>query len=682
MKLKKIISTFLFWIFLNSPLYAIMVLDQNSIWKYNDKGVNFNSSWKTKLFNDATWPTGKGEFGFGDNPVTPLKKNRTCYYFRKTFNVINPQQYGVFKVKLRRDDGVIVYLNGTKVFSNNLPTSGVNFNTYALNDCIDDGDSLFIYNLLSSDFLNGNNVFAVEIHPSSVNDVDLTFEMNLEAVLPLVLPAISRGPYLQTTTTNSCSIHWRTDVETDSKVSYGLTNSFGNTIVNTAMVKDHSIKIEGLLPNTKYFYRMGSTAVVLEGGVENYFYTAPVFNSEQSIQIWALGDFGNGSLQQTQVLQSYLNYLGGKRNDMWIWLGDNAYYNGTDQEYGNFVFNVYKNQFKNWSFYPALGNHDYGQAGYLSTASLGTNFPYFNIFNLPKHAQCGGVPSNSEKYYSYNWGNVHFIALDSYGALNHTGSPMYQWLLNDLQLNTAKWIIAYWHHPPYSKGTHNSDVEIEMVDMRKNIVPLLERFGVDLVFTGHSHTYERSYFIHGHYGLEDSFDSAHIVQPGDGFSIPYLKDKEHNGTVYTVCGVGGQVSSGASFGFPHDAMVSSISSLAGSTSIEVKGDSMHCKFILSNGFIADEFYIVKNGNPRYEWSGTDLIRNPMAFPNPSKGIIKVYPGFPVMYKLEVFNQLGILQFRDELIDVKTVDFQFLGTGVFQFVWSNNNHSFSQTVIFD
>ena len=100
----------------------------------------------------------------------------------------------------------------------------------------------------------------------------------------------------------------------------------------------------------------------------------------------------------------------------------------------------------------------------MSTVSIGTNFPYFNIFNLPKYAKCGGVPSNSEKYYSYNWGNVHFIALDSYGALNHTGSPMYQWLLNDLQLNTAKWIIAYWHHPPYSKGTHNSDVEIELIE--------------------------------------------------------------------------------------------------------------------------------------------------------------------------------------------------------------------------
>ncbi|MFN0190222.1 MAG: metallophosphoesterase [Bacteroidia bacterium] len=678
----KISILFLWWFILSGTTYASIILDHNSIWKYHDKGINFGTQWKANLFNDANWSTGKGEFGFGDNPVTQLKQNKPCYYFRKTFNVINPQQFASFVVNLRRDDGVIVYLNGTKLFSNNLPTGGVNFLTLALNDCIDDGDSIFTFNLPSSAFLHGNNVFAVEIHPSSVNDVDLTFEMNLEAVLPLVLPSISRGPYLQTTTTNSCSIHWRTDVETDSKVSYGLNTSYGNAIMNTAMVKDHSIKIEGLLPNTKYFYRIGSTAVILEHGVENYFYTAPDFGSTQPLQIWALGDFGNGSSQQTQVLQSYLNYLGGKRNDMWIWLGDNAYYNGTDQEYGNFVFDVYKNQFKNWNFYPALGNHDYGQAGYLSTASLGTNFPYFNIFNLPKEAQCGGVPSSTEKYYSYNWGNVHFIALDSYGALNHSGSQMYQWLLNDLQLNTTKWIIAYWHHPPFSKGTHNSDTEIEMIDMRENIVPLLERFGVDLVLTGHSHTYERSYFIHGHYGLEDSFDSAHIVQSGDGLSIPYLKDKEHNGTIYSVCGVGGQVSVGVSSGFPHNAMVSSVSSMAGSTSIEVNGDTMNCKFILFNGSIADEFYIVKNGNPRYEWSGSDYIRNPIAFPNPSKGIIKVFPGYPIKKKLEVYNHLGILLFEDELFDIKTIDFQFLGTGVFQFVWSDEYDRYSQTVVFD
>lgn len=667
-------------LFLFGSVNASIILDQNSIWKFHDKGINFGSQWKAKLFNDSNWLTGKGEFGYGDNPVTPLKKNKTCYYFRKTFTVINPQQYATFKINLRRDDGVIVYLNGAKVFSNNLLNSGVNYSTLALNDCSDDGDSLFTFNLPSSDFLNGKNLFAVEIHPSNVNDVDLTFEMNVEAVLPLVLPVVSRGPYLQSTTDNSCTIHWRTDIETDSKISYGLTSMFGNTILDTTMVKDHAVKIDGLLPNTKYFYRLGSTAFVLEGGTENYFFTAPVFYSEQSIQIWAIGDFGIGSLEQNQVLQSYLNYLGGRRNDMWIWLGDNAYYNGTDQEYGSFVFDIYKNQFKNWNFYPALGNHDYGQSGYLSTASLGSNFPYFNIFNLPKYAQCGGVPSNSEKYYSYNWGNVHFIALDSYGAFNHSGSPMYQWLLNDLQLNKAKWIIAYWHHPPYSKGTHNSDVEIEMVDMRNNIVPLLERFGVDLVLTGHSHTYERSHFMHGHYGVESTFNSSHLIQSGDGLLAPYIKDKEHNGTVYTVCGVGGLSSSAVTNGFPHDAMVSSLSSVPGSTSIEVNGDSLHCKFIRFDGIVADEFYILKYGNPRYEWSGTDFKRDPQAFPNPSNGIINVYPGYPIMNKFDVYNQWGILLYSDDLIEYKTIDFQFLGKGIFQFVWGNDRDRFSQTVI--
>ncbi|MBK9638468.1 MAG: hypothetical protein IPO63_11895 [Bacteroidetes bacterium] len=129
-------------------------------------------------------------------------------------------------------------------------------------------------------------------------------------------------------------------------------------------------------------------------------------------------------------------------------------------------------------------------------------------------------------------------------------------------------------------------------------------------------------------------------------------------------------------------MVSSISSIAGSTSIEVKGDSMHCKFICYDGFVADEFYILKNSNPRYEWSGTDSNRNPQAFPNPSKGIIRVYPGYPIKKKLEVYNQWGILQFTDVLLDIKTVDFNFLGTGVFQFVWSDDHDRFSQTVIFD
>lgn len=660
--------------------FASFTLDQNAFWKYNDSGTDFNSSWRHASFNDASWLKGNGEFGFGDFPVTALNNNRICYYFRKKFELVNPQQYDSFVFNVRRDDGIIIYLNGTRIYIDNMPNSGVNYLTPALGNCIDDGDSIYTFVIPSSDFINGTNILAIEVHNRNAADSDLTFELSMESVLPLVLPLISRGPYLQSTTPASTIIQWRTDVPTDSKVNYGLTKNYGNTIRKTEMERDHSVQISGLLPNTKYYYRIGSTAVSLEQGEENYFYTAPPFGSDQKIQIWAIGDFGKGSVSQYQVLQSYLNYLGGRRNDMWIWLGDNAYNLGLDNEYGNFVFNVYKNQFKNWNFYPALGNHDYAQSGYLSNASLGTQFPYFDIFNLPQKAQCGGVPSGSEKYYSFDWGNVHFIALDSYGAYNHIGSPMYRWLLHDLQMNQSKWIIAYWHHPPFSKGTHDSDWEIETVDMRRNIVPLLERFGVDLVLTGHSHTYERSYFMHGHYGQESSFDVSHIVQSGDGLITPYYKDSTHNGTVYMVCGVAGAPSSWTSSDFPHNAMASSITSVAGSASIEIIGDTLHCKFLQFDGNIGDEFYIVKDGNPRYEWSNTNFIMNPKAFPNPSSGIIKVFPGYPVMKDFQVFNQLGALLFKDELTDFKTIDFQFLGKGAFEFVWSDGKEKYSQSVI--
>ena len=126
--------------------------------------------------------------------------------------------------------------------------------------------------------------------------------------------------------------------------------------------------------------------------------------------------------------------------------------------------------------------------GSQSNAALGTSAAYFNIFALPEN-------SGTKKYYSTNYGNVHFIALDSYGSYNSSSSAMYQWLENDLSNNTQQYTVVYFHHPPYTKGSHNSDTEVELIDMRNNIIPLLESNGVDLVLSGHSHVYERSNFI-------------------------------------------------------------------------------------------------------------------------------------------------------------------------------------------
>jgi hypothetical protein len=128
------------------------------------------------------------------------------------------------------------------------------------------------------------------------------------------------------------------------------------------------------------------------------------------------------------------------------------------------------------------------------------------------------VASGTEHYYSFDYGNIHFVCLDSNSSVltvdnpatpsvNEDG-PMATWLRLDLASTTATWIIAFWHHPPYSKGSHDSDTSSQLVSMRTNFNPILENGGVDLVFLGHSHNYERSVLLDGHYGTSSTLTAA------------------------------------------------------------------------------------------------------------------------------------------------------------------------------
>jgi len=78
------------------------------------------------------------------------------------------------------------------------------------------------------------------------------------------------------------------------------------------------------------------------------------------------------------------------------------------------------------------------------------------------------------------------------------------------------WIVAFWHHPPTPRDRTNSDAETELIQMRQNALPILENYGVDLVLTGHSHSYERSYLLDGHYGFSNTLTSSMIKNSGSG----------------------------------------------------------------------------------------------------------------------------------------------------------------------
>ncbi len=410
----------------------------------------------------------------------------------------------------------------------------------------------------------------------------------------VVEAALTRGPYLQNGTPSSVVVRWRTDIGNDSVVWYGnAPNNLSQVASSALIVNDHEIKLTGLAANTLYYYAIGSSSGALAGGDANhYFVTFPPSGSETVARFWVLGDAGTQTSSQTAVRDAYYNFTGARHTDMWLMLGDNAYNTGTDAEYQGAVFNMYPTMLRKSVLFSTLGNHETAQ----STAYVDT-YPYFSVFTLPTQGEGGGMASGTEHYYSFDFGNIHFVCLDSMTADRSTNGIMANWLRNDLGNTLAKWIVAFWHHPPYTKGSHNSDTETELIQMRQNFNPILESYGVDLVLSGHSHSYERSFLIDNHYGLSGTFSGANKVDGTSGRDASrYVKPSglsSHRGAVYSVAGSSGQTSGGT---LNHPAMFVSLNVL-GSVVLDFSTNQLDFRFVNSSGAVQDYFTMIKGVPP-------------------------------------------------------------------------------------
>lgn len=448
--------------------------------------------------------------------------------------------------------------------------------------------------------------------------------------------SLKRGPYLQSLTNNSIKIMWRTSDSTNSVVKYGDSpSSLTNVITDNARVKNHIVKISGLSAKTKYFYSVGYDATVLAGGNDQHHFVTAINpgDSTTGFKFWVTGDFGGGNNEQIKVREWFENYLQSNVVDSWLWLGDNVYNTGTDDEYSNKVFDShygYDSIFRFLPFYPIPGNHDYGSVNGIDDPSVHKG-PYYDMVEVFKNAEMGGVPSNMEAYYSYDYGNTHFIALNSemyrvYVFWDAFGTTFKTWLENDLRASTKKFKVAYWHQPPYSKGSHDSDDfwEVFMISMRQRVLPILENNGVDLVLCGHSHVYERSYLINKHYGNSASFDKNTMMidsasgNPDDNRSyIKYTYGANKNkGTVYAVVGNSGK--SEAENGKMHPVMYKKYAADrgVGSMILEVKDSVLTATYYKETGEIFDKFRIIKKDTA----SIISGIKN-----NSSVNELKIYP---------------------------------------------------------
>jgi hypothetical protein len=571
------------------------LIQANGSWKYFDSGTLPSGAWTTLSYTETGWKTGNAELGYGDGdeatvvsfgPSSTTKFITT--YFRKTFTTNNAAAYTTVNFKAVRDDGIVIYLNGSEVYRNNMPSGTITNATLASVAIAGTDESAWnSFILPASAVINGTNIIAVEIHQNAASSSDISFNALLTGFTGA---SVTRGPYLQMLHPNGITIRWRTNVATNSSVDFGTSLSYGNTANDAALTTEHIVTLTNLQPQTKYYYRIGSSSQIIQGDINNYFVTATPAGIISPLRIWATGDFGDGSTGQAAVRDAFATYTSSSPANVWLWLGDNAYNSGTDAEYQSYVFNIYPNQLKNIPLYPSLGNHDYANVGYQNASSLSTAFPYFSIFSVPQAAEAGGVASGTEKYYSYNNSNVHFIVLDSYGSYNSAGSAMYNWLQNDLASNTQRWTIVYFHHPPYTKGSHDSDNSVESVSIRQNINPLFDAYHVDLVLSGHSHDNERSYLIHNHYGLATTFTSSMKVSTATN---TFTKTPPYEGTIYAVCGTSGRAPGSIQAGWPMPCMYFANSTNNCSMIIDVNGDMLEAKFLTSLGTIADQFTITK-----------------------------------------------------------------------------------------
>ncbi|WP_066511860.1 heparin lyase I family protein [Rufibacter sp. DG15C] len=161
-----------------------------STWKYLDNGTNQGTAWRTSPFSETGWKTGDGKFGYGISDAKTVisygssaKKKYITTYFRKTITITNLTAYISFSGKVKRDDGVVVYVNGTEVYRNNMPTGTISYTTLA-SEAKDNGGTAQTFSLSSNRFVEGTNLVAVEVHQQKVSTPDMAFDLELTGQLP------------------------------------------------------------------------------------------------------------------------------------------------------------------------------------------------------------------------------------------------------------------------------------------------------------------------------------------------------------------------------------------------------------------------------------------------------------------------------------------------------------------
>lgn len=311
-----------------------------------------------------------------------------------------------------------------------------------------------------------------------LTSVSLIFSFSLAWLVPAALveaetdSGITFGPYVQRVSETGATIFIRTDESQVLTLNYRKVGADNwKTKEDSTAKTTHRFRLTSLKQGNEYEYYI--TEADGDRLTLTYtFQTEKDVTADDPLRVAVVGDYGSFSTDEFRVVTQMMWW----DPDLIITTGDNAYDSGTLSEFATNVFKPYQPLLAEVPMYASMGNHDY----YTEEGA-----PMKEIFELPQ------ANSGTEDYYSFNYDNIHFVALNT--NLDYSvGSDQYTWLQEDLENADQRWKIVYFHHPVFSSGEHGSTPDMDSI-----LAPLFSANDVDVVFNGHDHNYERNQKVNG-----------------------------------------------------------------------------------------------------------------------------------------------------------------------------------------
>jgi acid phosphatase type 7 len=412
-------------------------------------------AWVMPEFDDSSWRSGPSPVGIGKRVATlvdGLGREFSTLYVRVPFDV-GPQAREATALTMSAPvlgGGYVIFVNGLQVAASEAGTTGD-----------------LVVNVPQGTLLPQGNVVAVEAHcPAAASDVVVGFTLDVDEPTPA---GITRGPYLQSTRPDGVTVVFETTEEVPGRVVAGKQTFSGPPATH------HEIAVTGLPAGATLGYHVeagGSRSDDLQ------LQTSPAPGETMTFLVY--GDTRTNGDTHRRLTKA----MAAEGAPFAVNTGDLVATGGNAAEWDSF-FAIEYPLLARMALFPAIGNHETNGSGGVD------NFKDF--FALPESA---GSPA-PERLYAFDAGDAHLVAVDS----NLTIASQAAWIEADVlaaRARGADHVFFYLHHGPYSCGTHGGSSAARTI-----LAPLARRLGVDAIFSGHDHIYERGvadglrYFVTG-----------------------------------------------------------------------------------------------------------------------------------------------------------------------------------------